>query len=129
MRLRARQTIHDIQFPATTGYCAHSATTGDSAHSATTGYYAHSATTGDYAHSATTGESAHSATSGKNSISCAIGKDSWAKGAKGNWIVLSEIVWNGTKNVVKSVKTAKVDGKKIKEDTYYKLEGGKFVEA
>jgi hypothetical protein len=137
---------------ATTGYSAHSATTGDSAHSATTGNYAHSATTGDYAcsattgysahsattgdsaHSATTGDSAHSATTGnsarasamgKQSIAASLGSNGMAKGPKGGWLVLSEI---GDDLKIKAVGVARVDGKKIKADTYYQIKGGKFVE-
>ena len=119
---------------ATSGYYANSATSGDSAHSATSGYYAHSATSGDYAHSATSGCSAHSATSGysanssavgKNSIACALGRNSTAKAAVGNWIVLTEYASDGA---IRWVKTAKVDGKEIKADTFYKLQAGKFVE-
>ena len=102
------------------------ATTGNEAHSATTGNEAHSATTGDYAHSATTGWKAHSATTGKNSISAALGGYSWAKAAKGSWIVLAEYDDN---NNILSVKTAKVDGENIKENIFYKLENGEFVEA
>jgi len=73
---------------------------------------------------ATSGDYSPSATSGENSISCAIGRRSTAKSTLGNWIVLSEIDSN---HKVLCVKTAKVDGKKIKADTWYKLEGGKFV--
>ena len=111
---------------ATTGDEAHSATTGWKAHSATTGWKAHSATTGDEAHSATTGDYAHSATTGKNSISAALGREGWAKAAKGSWIVLAEYDDN---NKILSVKTAKVDGENIKENIFYKLENGEFVEA
>jgi hypothetical protein len=127
---------------ATTGDSAHSATTGNSAHSATTGYYAHSATTGDSAHSATTGDSAHSATTGdsahsattgnsaqasalgKQSIAASFGCEGKAKGALGNWIVLAE--WGDGK--IKHMGLARVDGKKIKADTFYVLKGGKFTE-
>ena len=100
-------------------------TSGDSANSATSGYYANSATSGYCAHSATSGYSAHSATSGYNSIACAIGRNSHAKSIKGNWLVLSEYDENFK---VICVKTVKVDGKKIKTDTWYKLENKKFVE-
>ena len=92
------------------------ATTGDWAHSATTGRWAHSATTGDWAHSATTGESA---------IAAALGYRGQAKAAKGSWIVLSEYDDEGD---ILHVKSAKVTGRKIKPDTYYRLEGGNFVE-
>ena len=99
---------------------------GDSAHSATTGDSAHSATTGNYAHSATTGYSAHSAAMGKQSIAASLGHNGAAKGPKGGWLVLSEI---GDDLKVKAVGVARVDGKKIKADTYYQIKGGKFVEA
>jgi hypothetical protein len=63
---------------------------------------------------------------GKNSIAAAIGKSGEARAAVGNWIVLSEYDKEGN---VKTVKTAKVDGKKIKADTFYVLKAGKFVKA
>jgi len=49
-----------------------------------------------------------------------------AKAALGNWIVISEwlVVEREYRRV--SVKSALVDGKKIKADTWYCLEGGKF---
>jgi hypothetical protein len=48
-----------------------------------------------------------------------------AKGPKGGWLVLSEI---GDDLKIKAVGVARVDGKKIKADTYYQIKGGKFVE-
>jgi hypothetical protein len=83
---------------------------------------------GDHANSATLGIRANSATSGKESIAAAIGINSKAKAAKGSWIVLSE--WKQDKEDswhIKSVKSANVDGKKIKADTWYSLKNGKFV--
>ena len=62
--------------------------------------------------------------SGKNSIACGIGKNNRAKGIKGTWMVLSEINSDG---IVETVKSVRVDGKKIKADTWYKLENKKFV--
>jgi len=135
-------TSGNCSHSATSGDCSHSATSGDCSHSATSGYYSHSATSGNYSHSATSGNSSPSATSGnyspsatsgdcspsatsgENSIACAIGRNSKAKSTLGNWLVLSEI--DDNYNVL-CVKTVKVDGKKIKADTWYKLEGGKFV--
>ena len=119
-------TSGDSANSATSGYYAHSATSGNSAHSATSGNSAHSATSGYSAHSATSGYSAHSSAMGKNSIAAAIGNGSKAKAAAGNWIVLSEYDRDGN---VKSVKTAKIDGKKLKADTFYVLKAGKFVKA
>ena len=53
-----------------------------------------------------------------------------AKAKKGSWITLAEWKYDETeKNFIPfCVKTVQVDGKKIKEDTYYKLENGEFVE-
>jgi len=126
-------TTGNCAHSATTGYCAHSATTGDYAHSATTGDYAHSATTGNCAHSATTGYCAHSATtgdcaqssvSGKQAIAVALGARSRAKGSLGNWLILAE--WE--KGEIKAMGIARVNGKKIKPDTWYELHNAKFTE-
>jgi hypothetical protein len=57
-----------------------------------------------------------------------IGIDNTAKAVKGCWIVLAEWVIKNDKMIPKCVKSVKVDGKKIKENTYYKLDGGKFKE-
>ena len=89
------------------------------------------ATAGYAANAATAGEAANAAAMGPNSIASAIGINSAARGAIGNWIVVAEWLQNKTDYswAVKSVKTTKVDGKRIKADTFYKLVGGKFVEA
>ena len=63
---------------------------------------------------------------GKNSVGANIGKNGRIKGKKGNWIVLAEYDGKGKPLCVKS---AQIDGIKIKEDTFYKLENGEFVEA
>ena len=66
---------------------------------------------------------------GQKSISSCLGIRGQASGKKGTWLVVAEWIqdenWNWE---VKEVKTVKVDGKKIKEDTYYALENGEFVE-
>ena len=46
-----------------------------------------------------------------------------AKGGLGSWIVLAERDQNWN---ILDVKTAKIDGKKLKEDTWYQLVKGKF---
>ena len=78
---------------------------------------------------ATTGYYAHSATTGKNSIACGLGIRNTAKAGIGEWIVLSEWSNEDFKWNIKQVKTVQVDGKKIKANTFYKLENGKFIEA
>ncbi len=66
---------------------------------------------------------------GKNSVICCAGSDSCVKAKKGSWITLSE--WgNNDKGeyVHMCVKTMQVDGETIKEDTFYRLKNGEFVE-
>ena len=68
--------------------------------------------------------------SGKESIAIVTGKDSKAAGALGDWIVITERgKWNGDTYPIKEVKAFKVDGEKIKADTFYKLVDGEAVEA
>ena len=56
------------------------------------------------------------------------GIDSCAKAKKGSWITLAEweMVDDGWAPVC--VKTMQVDGDLIKEDTFYRLKEGEFVE-
>lgn len=61
---------------------------------------------------------------GQNALAIA-GKNSMMKGVKGAWIVLTE--HDDDYNII-VVKSIQIDGKKIKEDTWYKLENAKFVE-
>ena len=69
--------------------------------------------------------------SGTDGVAIALGIDSKAKAALGGWIVLAE--WKYDKKNFewrrKKLKSAKVDGRRIKADVFYKLEGGKFVKA
>lgn len=76
-----------------------------------------------------TGDHSVVSVEGKESVAIAIGYKSRAKGALDCWIVLSE--WGEDENGafhIKTVKSAKVDGEKIKADTWYILENGQFVE-
>ena len=57
------------------------------------------------------------------------GNESVAKAKIGSWITLAE--WKKVNGVYTPVcvKTEQVDGERIKEDTFYKLENGNFIEA
>lgn len=61
---------------------------------------------------------------GQESIGVNIGIDGKIKGKKGCWITLAEYV----KCDIKHIKSARIDGKTLKEDTFYQLVNGKFVE-
>ena len=102
-----------------TGYQSAATNTGDQSAATNTGYQ--SAATN-------TGYRSAAIVEGKESIALATGIDSKAKGKIGCFIVLAE--WKEINNEyhIVDVKSAKVDGENIKEDTFYMLKDGKFVE-
>lgn len=73
---------------------------------------------------ASVGNDSSVSSNGKKSIVLSVGKNSIAKAKKGNWITLAEYGKTGPI----CVKTEYVDGKRIKEDTWYKLKNGEFIE-
>jgi hypothetical protein len=104
--------------------------TGYSGAASATGYSGAASATGDRGAASATGDRGAASATGKHGIAAAFGIDGRAKGALGVWIVVSE--WKRDENDAwyrDTVKTALVDGKKIKADTFYKLTDGKFVEA
>ena len=115
------------------GSSGNSATIGSSGNSATIGSSGHSAKIGSSGNSAKIGSSGHSAkinATGEGSVICCAGIDARARAKKGSWITLSEWRYNKEKgrNVPVCVKTEQVDGERIKEDTWYQLKDGEFVE-
>ena len=72
-----------------------------------------------------TGDQSAAIVSGKGSVAMAIGYKSKAKGSLGCWIVLAE--QNDNYEII-DVQSVKVDGEKIKADTFYTLVNGEFIE-
>ena len=95
---------------------------------AASGDYSQLAASGDSSQLAASGDSSQLAASGNSSIAAGIGIDNMAQGKKGNWIVLAEWIAKNGHYVPVCVKSVKIDGKRIKENTYYKLQNKKFVE-
>ena len=85
---------------------------------------------GDSAKIGSSGNYAKITSEGKYSVICCAGNGSIAKGEVGSWITLSEWQWNAEEqaDIPVCVKTEKIDGVKIKADTFYKLKNGEFVE-
>lgn len=79
----------------------------------------------DSAQNASSGYSATSVVTGKNSVDANIGKRSKTKGIIGTWITLAEY---DDKNICIMVKSAQIDGKKLKAGTFYTLKDKKFTE-
>ena len=113
---------------ASSGYCAQMATSGYCAKMASSGDSALMASSGDCAKMASSGDWVKMASSGENAVVMCSGDDSKAKAKKGSWITLSEWDYVNGKYTPVFVKTERVDGERIKEDTWYKLSGGEFVE-
>ena len=115
---------------ASSGYSAKLASSGDYAKLASSGDSAKLASSGDSAKLASSGDSAQIDSSGLYAVVMCAGNNCIAKAKKGSFITLAE--WEYSEEVGRyipvNVKTRKVDGKHIKEDTFYKLVNGKFVE-
>ena len=92
------------------------------------GYGAQIGSSGYCAKIGSSGDGAQINIKGKNSVGSAIGIGSTAKGAIGNWIVLAEWVKMDGYYIPQCVKAAQIDGEIIKPDTWYRLQGGEFVE-
>ena len=106
---------------------------GSSGNSAQIGSSGDSAQIGSSGNSAQIGSSGNSAqinSTGEDAVIMCAGSRSKAKGKKGSWITLTEWAKDEEKGryVPVCVKTERVDGEKIKEDTYYTLKNGEFVE-
>ena len=94
-----------------------------------TGDWSAATNTGDCSAATNTGDWSAATVEGKESVAMAIGYNSKAKGSLGCFIVLAEYKELNSEYHIVDVKSAKVDGKKIKPDTFYKLINGEFVEA
>lgn len=85
---------------------------------------------GKYAQIGSSGDYAEINSEGKYAVICCAGNNSIAKGKIGSWITLSEWQFNEEdgSDIPACVKAEKIDGVKIKEDTYYRLVNGEFAE-
>ena len=121
------------------GDSAQIGSSGNSAKIGSSGDYAQIGSSGDYAQIGSSGNSAQIGSSGnyakitstgEDTVIMAAGYNSIAKAKKGGWITLAEWKENKEKDryVPVCVKTEYVDGERIKEDTFYRLEDGQFKE-
>ena len=115
-------TIRNIN--SNTGHFSVAASNGYRGVAVTNGDYSAAIAIGDYNVAVSTGYCNTVSVSGKHSVAVNIGYKGKVKGALGCWIACAE--WKN--NTIADFKSAYVDGKKIKADTWYRLENGKFVE-
>jgi hypothetical protein len=112
-----------------TGNYSAATNTGNYSAATNTGYQSAATNTGNYSAATNTGDRSAAIVEGKESIALATGINSKAKGKIGCFIVLAEWKEINYEYHIVDVKSAKVDGENIKEDTFYTLKDGKFVEA
>nr|DAI50818.1 MAG TPA: hypothetical protein [Caudoviricetes sp.] len=110
------------------GNFAQIGSSGNYAQIGSSGYYAQIGSSGDYAQIGSSGDYAQIGSGGRNSVIMCAGNSSKAKAKKGSWITLAEWQYIDNEWTPVCVKTEQVDGERIKEDTYYQLKGGEFVE-
>ena len=114
---------------STAGSSGDSSTAGSSGYSSTagsSGYYSTAGSSGNYSTAAATGAYCSAKADGKDSIAVVNGACGKACGALGCYLVLTEYDDDGNMLLAKM---AKVDGAVIKENTWYTLKNGEFVEA
>ena len=111
---------------AASGDSGNAAASGNLGNAAASGWRGNAAASGERGTASVTGPDGKASALGEQCLAVAWGRDSLARGAVGNWIVVSERDDDG--NII-DAKIAKVDGDTIKADTWYKLANGEIVEA
>lgn len=94
------------------------------------GDHAQIGSSGNFAQIGSSGYYAQINSTGYDSVIMCAGLNSKAKAKKGSWITLAEWEYSDEKerNIPVCVKTEYVDGYRIKEDTWYILKNGEFIE-
>ena len=119
-------TSGDSSTAGTSGYSSTAGTSGDSSTAGTSGYSSTAGTSGDSSTAAATGSHCRAEATGSASIAVANGYKSKARGAMGDYLVLTE--YDGDCNFLWA-KMAKVDGETIKPNVWYTIKNGEFEEA
>ena len=130
----ASSATGDYGASSATGYCGASSATGYKGASSATGDYGASSATGNCGASSATGYKGSAIAGDPESIAVAWGYKGKAKGVIGSYLVLAD--WEGNENnfwtqeewSLKGAKMVRVDGEKVKADTWYTMENGEIVE-
>ena len=112
-----------------TGYKGAASATGYYGAASATGYNGAASATGSQGAASATGYKGAASATGKESFAFATGYKGKAKGSIGSWIGCAEYALNedGFYHPV-DFRVVRVDGKTIKEDVFYRLQNGEFVE-
>ena len=114
---------------SSTGDYGAASSTGDYGAASSTGYQGAASSTGNRGAASSTGDYGAASAGNPTAIAVSWGRYGKAKGVKGAHIVLAEWGdWNGKEYPFIGAKMKVVDGEKIKENTFYTLKNGEFVE-
>ena len=108
------------------GYCSTAGSSGCCSTAGSSGDYSTAGSSGDYSTAAATGAYCSAKADGKDSIAVVNGACGKACGALGCYLVLTEYDDDGH---MICAKMGRVDGSAIRENVYYTLKNGEFVEA
>jgi hypothetical protein len=116
---------------AVAGDCGQIVTEGDNVAIVASGKYSHIHTLGDFVRINCSGAESAVVSKGRNAIISATGRGSKINGSIGDIITLSEWCYNLSldRMVPANTKTSIIDGEIIKENIFYTLCNGEFVEA
>ena len=98
---------------------------GDRGAASNSGYSGAASNSGDSGAAFTIASWSSAETNAEKSVAVAVGYANKAKGNIGAWLVIAE---RNDEEEILTILSKKVDGKKIKADTFYKVESGKMVE-
>ena len=111
--------------PFSSGNCSTAGSSGDSSTAGSSGNCSTAGSSGDSSTAAATGAYCSAKADGKDSIAVVNGACGKARGALGCYLVLTEYDDDGH---MICAKMARVDGSAIRENVYYTLKNGEFVE-
>ncbi len=111
--------------PFSSGRYSTAGSSGDCSTAGSSGYFSTAGSSGDFSTAAATGVYCSAKACGKNSLAVVNGAYGKACGALGCYLVLTEYDDDGN---MLWAKMAKVDGAHIKENVWYTLKNGEFVE-
>jgi hypothetical protein len=109
-----------------TGDWSAATNTGDWSAATNTGDRSAATNTGDWSAATNTGNRSAATNTGKDGVAVSWGRRGKARGEKGCYLVLAE--YDDSNNLV-CAKMEKVDGERIKENTFYTLKNGEFAVA
>ena len=136
----ASSATGDYGASSATGNCGASSATGYKGASSATGYKGASSATGDYGASSATGYKGASSADDENAVAVAWGYKSKAKGVLGSHLVFANWEYVGDEDddsydrsepdawELAGAVMVRVDGEKIKTDTWYTMKDGKVIE-